>query len=123
MLSHLSDDHSVSLCHLIDGLYDKRPCKHRLVVTQRIHILHPLNMGDPFVMVDGIQPGIELSQDDLGVSDDPGIHMDIFIDFRTVNINLENFGIFCKFGGISRHAVAEACSHYDQQICLCDTEI
>ena len=47
-------------------------------------------------MVDGIQPGIELSQDDLGVSDDPGIHMDIFIDFRTVNINLENFGIFCK---------------------------
>ena len=58
VLSNLGYDHSVPAGHFIYSLDNERTGQYVLVIAQRIHIFHTLNMSDPFVMVDRIQMGI-----------------------------------------------------------------
>ena len=123
VLSHLGDDHGISLGHLVDGLHNKGTGERVLVIAQGVHILHAFNMGDPLVMVNGIQPGVQLAQDHLHIADDAGIHLNILIDLSRVDIQLKDLGIPCKLGRIACHPVAEPGAHHDQQVGLCYAEI
>ena len=113
MLSHLSDNDRVALGHLIDRLYDKRSGEHVLVITQRIHILHALNMRNPLIMVNGVKACVELAQDYLHIADDAGIHLNVLIDLSRVDIQLEYLCIPGKLGSIAGHAVTEPGSHHN----------
>ena len=65
MLANLGTDDSIAFGQLINGLHDERTGKLVLIVTQRIHVFHPLYVLDPLLMVHRIQTGIQLTQDNL----------------------------------------------------------
>ena len=58
MLSHLCYDHSVPAGNFVYSLDNIWSCEYIFVITQRIHILHTLNMGDPLIMINWIQMGV-----------------------------------------------------------------
>ena len=123
MLAHLRDNDALPVRHLLNGLDNKGSGEHALVVAQRIHILQPLNVGDPLVMVNGIQTGVQLSEDQLCVPDDAGVHLDVLVDLRRIDVDLEDLGILRELGGIARHPVAEPGAHNNQKIRLSDAEV
>ena len=80
-------------------------------------------MGNPLVVIHRVQPGIELAKDDLHVADDAGVHLDILVNLRRINIQLENLCVLCKFRRVAGHTVAEPGPHHNQQVGLGYAEV
>ena len=61
VLPHICGNNGLPVCQLIDFLHDIRAGQLLLVIAQRIHIAHSVDMGNPLLMVHRIQPCIEPS--------------------------------------------------------------
>ena len=52
------------------------------------------------------------------VADDVVVGLDVFVDFRPVNVNLYDFGVGRKDGRVGSHPVGEAAAHGNEQVAL-----
>ena len=120
MLSYFCNNHRVPLGHIINCFHNIGSGQHALVIPQRIHILHPLYMIYPLIMVNRVQTGIDSAKHHLQITNNTCMGTDIFINLCRVHINLKNFSISGKLGGISCNTVTETRSCHNQQITFCN---
>ena len=121
MLSDIGCDDGISFGYFIDLLDHIRTGQTFFIVFQRMLFGDCLNLFDPFFMLMFFNSLIETCQHFFEISDNTAVYLNVFVDFCRIDINLENFGIFCKTAGISDDTVTEPGTDRDQQITFCYT--
>ena len=101
---------------VLDGLQDLVGVED-VVLFQRDLLLreHPLL---PLGVVVGGQLGVEQLQHPAGVADDVVVGDHVLVDLRPVNVDVDDFGVGGKGGGIGGHPVGEPAADGDEQIAL-----
>ena len=101
MLSHIRGDNGVPARDLIDGLNDIRAGQTGIIVFQRIFFLQFPDGLHPLPMLLLFQPFVQILQHGLQIAYQTCVHPDVFVDFRRINVNMNDLGIFGKLFGIS----------------------
>ena len=70
----------------------------------------------PFAVILLGQPGVQHIQDIFRIADNVMVGADIFVDLRTVDVDMDDFGLAGKILGIQRDAVGETAADGDQQV-------
>ena len=116
MLAHVGGDDGLAVGEVLDGLQHLVGVEH--IVLFQGQLLAGEHLGLPLGVVVGGKLGVEQLQHSAGVSDDVVVGENVFIDLRPVNVDMYDFGLFGKDGGVGGHPVREAAADGNEQIAL-----
>ncbi len=116
MLPDIGCDDCLSLCQLIQLFDDHRAGQPVFRIAQRIFLLKLLNIPHPFFVNRRRNLRQELFQNFLKVSDKGSVNMYVLIDFRIVDIYLQDLRVLCEGSGTADLTVGKARTQHNQKI-------
>ncbi len=116
MLTDLRTDNRIPFGRLVNLFHDIRACQSLFVIFQREPDFQVINKGAPFFVIFLLKKGIQSFQNFFYIPDHTCGHQNIFIDLCRVYVDLQDFCMGCKTGGIPEHPVTETRSNGHQQI-------
>ena len=121
VLAHIGGDDGLALGERIEFINDLLHAETALLLIREGELLFvAVQCGQPVFGGQFFDEGQQVTQRGLGIAFDGDVHLDHLVEFRRVDVDVDQLGVAPEHGGLTNDAVVKAGADIENKVCLDD---